>query len=155
MFNSDYLTQADNMNKDLKVSKSVEINAGTERVWDALTNPEKVKTYLFGLDIATDWEAGSKIVFTGNVEGNRYEDKGNVLEKETGKVLKYDYWNSFSGLEDKPENYSVVTYRLESAGDKTKLTWQQEGFVSEEMRGWFEGVVDETLKKIKEIAEQE
>ena len=28
-------------------------------------------------------------------------------------VLKYDYWSGFSGLEDKPENYSLVTYTLE------------------------------------------
>ncbi|HHB51488.1 MAG TPA: SRPBCC domain-containing protein, partial [Saprospiraceae bacterium] len=38
------------MDKDLKVSKSITINATAEQVWDALVNPEKIKKYLFGTE---------------------------------------------------------------------------------------------------------
>ncbi|MBL4624123.1 MAG: hypothetical protein JKY42_03145 [Flavobacteriales bacterium] len=44
------------MNKDLKVSKTIKINASTEQVWDALINPEKIKVYLFGTETITDWK---------------------------------------------------------------------------------------------------
>ncbi len=34
------------MNKNLKVSKSIEINSSADKIWDTLTNPEKIKIYL-------------------------------------------------------------------------------------------------------------
>ncbi|MFT4523676.1 MAG: hypothetical protein ACI8ZN_002631 [Bacteroidia bacterium] len=43
------------MNKKLKVSKSIAINASATQVWDALTDPEKIKVYLFGTEAITDW----------------------------------------------------------------------------------------------------
>ncbi len=41
-----------------------------------------------------------------------------MRENEQNKILSYSYWSGFSGLEDKPENYSLVTYTLESSDDK-------------------------------------
>ena len=78
-----------------------------------LTDPEKIKIYLFGTETITDWNVGSPISFQGNYEGQTCHDKGNVLEVEKNKILKYNYWSSFSGLKDQLENYAVVTYKLE------------------------------------------
>jgi len=38
------------MNRNLKVSKSIEINSIAEKVWDVLINPDKIKAYLFGTE---------------------------------------------------------------------------------------------------------
>lgn len=67
------------MNKNLMVSKSIEINSAAENVWEVLTNPEKIKVYLFGTQTISDWKVGSPIIFQGEYEGHRYKDKGNVL----------------------------------------------------------------------------
>lgn len=47
-----------------------------------IPDPEKIKEYLFGTEVLTDWEMGSQIIFKGEYEGQQYEDKGNVIEKK-------------------------------------------------------------------------
>ena len=56
------------MNRNLKVSKSIEVNSNAKKVWDALTNPGKIKVYLFGTETITDWQIGSPIIFQGEYE---------------------------------------------------------------------------------------
>ena len=144
------------MNKNLKVSKSIEINSNVEKVWEALTNPEKIKIYLFGTETITDWKIGSPIIFQGEYEGHKYKDKGNVLENKMYEILKYDYWSGFSGLEDIPENYSIVTYRIENASDnQVKFTWTQEGFANEEGQQHSENGLNGMLEQIKILVEKE
>jgi len=144
------------MNKNLKVSKSIEINSNYEKVWDALINPEKIKVYLFGTETITDWKIGSPIIFQGDYEGNKYKDKGNVLENTRYKILRYDYWSGFSGLEDKPENYSIITYQIDNISDKlVKFTWTQEGFANEEGQQHSENGLFGMLEQIKKLVEEE
>ncbi len=89
---------------------SVVINASSKKVWEALTNPKLIKQYLFGTDTITDWKKGSQIKWKGVWEGKEYEDKGEVIEAIPEKMLRYTYWSSMSGLEDKKENYVTVSY---------------------------------------------
>ena len=143
------------MNRDLIVSKSIEINSTAKEVWDALTNPEKIKVYLFGTETITDWKVGSPIIFQGSYEGHTYKDKGNVVEVKINEILKYEYWSGFSGLEDKPENYSVVTYTIDNiAENKLKFTWMQEGFANEEGQKHSENGLFGMLEQIKKLVEK-
>jgi uncharacterized protein YndB with AHSA1/START domain len=143
------------MRNDLVVSKSVVINAPAAKVWEALTTPEIIKEYLFGTETITDWKPGSEVIFQGEYQGHKYRDKGLVVENITNKVLSYRYWSGFSGLEDKPENYSLVTYTLAADGDKqTKLTWTQAGFANEEGHKHSESGMDAFLQSIKTIVER-
>ncbi len=142
------------MNKDLSVTHSIEIDATPAEVWDAMTNPEKIKVYLYGTETITDWKVGSPIIFQGEYEGHQYKDKGNVLENKPNELLKYNYWSGFSGLEDKLENYFIVTYLIDDAGDgKTVFTWVQEGFRSEESHKHTQEGLPAMLEQIKTIAE--
>jgi uncharacterized protein YndB with AHSA1/START domain len=144
------------MDKNLKVSKQITINAPQTKVWDALTNPAKMSRYLFSLDTVTDWQPGTPIIFKGEYEGQPYEDKGNVIENNGSTLLKYEYWNSFAEMDDVPENYTVVTYTLQAIDDNTTLfTWTQEGFYDEDWRDEFEMILEtETLLKVKQAAEE-
>jgi uncharacterized protein YndB with AHSA1/START domain len=142
------------MNHDLVVSKSVDINAESSKVWSVLTNPEIIKEYLFGTETITDWKVGSEIIFQGEYNGLKYQDKGVVHENILNELLSYSYWSGFSGLEDKPENYSLVTYSLTYSNNKTKLTWTQKGFANEEGRKHLESGMNEFLGKIKKIVER-
>jgi uncharacterized protein YndB with AHSA1/START domain len=143
------------MDKSLKVSQSIAINAPAAAVWHALTNSAKISTYLFATETITDWQPGSPITFKGEFEGKEHIDKGNVIENEAGKLLKYDYWNSFSEMEDLPQNYSIVTYTLTPVDDNTTtLTWAQEGFYDADWATEFAMYLEtETLPKVKMAAE--
>lgn len=143
------------MNNALKASCSIEIKSTPERVWDVLTNPEKIKVYLFGTETHTDWEVGSPIRFEGNYNGHTYQDKGNVLEVGENELLRYNYWSSMSGLEDQIENYFIVTYLIEDVGNgMLRFTWDQEGFPTEERRQHTENALPMMLEQIKELAER-
>jgi uncharacterized protein YndB with AHSA1/START domain len=142
------------MNKELSMSKSAKINAGTDEVWDALTNPDKIKEYLLGAETVTDWKVGHPVVFKGEYQGKSYEDKGTILQNKEPSVLQYNYWTGLSGLEDKPENYSVVTFELDQLGDdKTLLSWTKEGFSTVEEQLACGPALEESLVKIKELVE--
>jgi uncharacterized protein YndB with AHSA1/START domain len=141
------------MDKTLSVEKEVVIHASPEKVWHALTDRETIRKYFFGTDAISDWKVGSSLIFQGEWEGNTYQDKGTILAAEPGKLLQYNYWSGFSGLEDAPDNYSVVTYRMSSEGDQTILSLAQEGFAGEEAKAHSEGgwtLVLENLKKLLE-----
>jgi uncharacterized protein YndB with AHSA1/START domain len=132
---------------------SININAPREKVWEALTNPQLIKQYLFGTEVTTDWQVGSPITYKGTWEGKAYEDKGVVLENEPGKLLVSTFWSSLSGVPDLPENYQTVRYELFSENGGTRLTLTQDNNDSEESaqhseQNW--NMVLEGLKKLLE-----
>ena len=134
-------------------SVSVIIKADAAKVWEALTNPEMIKQYLFGTKVTTDWKVGSPITYTGVWEGKEYEDKGTILKIEPGKYLLSTYWSGFSGTPDLPENYQKVGYTLEHAEEGTKLTVTQDNIPSEKSRDHSAGnwkMVLESMKKMLE-----
>jgi uncharacterized protein YndB with AHSA1/START domain len=143
------------MDKNLIALSNINIQSTPEKVWDVLINPVKIKEYLFGTEVITDWKIGSSIIFQGEYDGQQYKDKGNVIENKKNELLKYDYWSGFSGLEDKPENYSLVTYKIENLDhNSVNFTWHQQGFSSEEGKCHTEEGLKAMLEKIKELAEE-
>ncbi len=141
------------MEKELLLKTSVTINAPKANVWDAFTNPEQIKKYLFGTEAVSDWKVGSTLVFKGVWDGKAYEDKGYILELEKEKKFKYSYWSSFSGTEDIAENYSHVTYEISEEGGKTLFILTQDGFKTKEAmehseKNW--QAIFESLKTILE-----
>lgn len=128
------------------------IKASAAKVWEALTDPNIVKQYFFGSDQETDWREGSPIFWKGEYEGQPFSDKGEVLQYEPVHRLSYSYLSSFSGLEDKPENYLVVTYELFEDNDGTRLEITQSNYDEEKAehckKNWL--MVIDGLKKIIE-----
>src|SRR6187551_3564185 len=114
------------MKSKLKGQVSTNLHAPINKVWDALTKPEMIKQYFFDTNTFTDWKVGSPIKFRGEWEGKKYEDKGTILDFQKNKMIKYDYWSSISGIEDKPENYVTITYKLTEKDDQVNLTIIQE-----------------------------
>jgi hypothetical protein len=91
----------------------------------------------------------------GGIRWPKFQDKGKVLENSFGKVLKFEYWSSFGGYADTPENYSIITYTLEKADHpKIKFTYTREKIPSESESRMFEGHLPHMLQQIKELAEQ-
>jgi len=143
------------MDQNLVQSHSIEINANIDKVWHALTEPKLIAQYLHGTETITDWKAGSKITFQGEYEGKTYRDGGVIKEIIQNEKLSYTYWTGFSGLEDKPENYSLVTYLVSKIdAGKTKFTWITKGFGSQEEYDRSMNSMPKFLENIKEIVEK-
>jgi len=143
------------MNHNLVVSKSIEIKAGPSKIWNVLTKPEIIKEYLFGTETVTDWKVGSPIIFQGEYKNQKYRDKGVIMENILNKTISYTYWSGFTGLEDKPENYSLVTYKLRVINESTtELSWIQKGFANEDAYKHSESGMQAFLESIKAIAER-
>src|SRR4051812_42085292 len=106
---------------ELSLETALTINAPAAEVWKGLTDPEIVKEYFFGTKLESDWKVGSPIIFSGEWDGKHYEDKGTILDITPGEYVKYSYWSSMSGTEDKPKNYANVSYRLIEEDGATTL----------------------------------
>jgi len=120
------------MARGFEAVSTVTIAAAIDEVWDALTNPEKVKQYMHGTNLSTDWKKGSPIRWRGEWKGKSYEDKGEVLEVKPQRLLRYTHWSPMGGSEDKPENYHTVTCELAGDDGKTTLTLIQDNNPTQE-----------------------
>ncbi len=105
------------------IRNTITINAPAIKVWDALTNPEQTKIYMFGCETVSDWKAGSTLLWQADYEGkNIIFVKGNILKIETGKHLTYSVFDpNNKSMEDIPENYLTVTYDLSEQNGQTIL----------------------------------
>ena len=62
--------------KGYVAEKQVTINAPVDAVWQALTDPAKVKEYMHGTAMETDWTVGSPITWKGEWKGNVVRRQG-------------------------------------------------------------------------------
>jgi uncharacterized protein YndB with AHSA1/START domain len=141
------------MNNELMAEVSLDIKAPAKQVWHALTDPVMVKEYLFGTQLISDWKTGSSIRWKGEWQGKSYTDKGTVLAIDPPKRLQYNYWSSMSKLEDKEENYSIITVTLSEHSGRTSLHLTQNHNATEESRKHSEENWKAVLNKMKEILE--
>lgn len=132
---------------------TIKLNASPDKVWDTLTNPEKVKLWQYGSDLQTSWEIGTSIKFVTKWEDKVFEQWGTVLEFTPLTKLSYSLFAQRPDLEDKPENYFIMNYVLTAENGQTKLEIIQEdnrpNAVQEEPQGE-ENPILQTLKKLVE-----
>ncbi|HTX73538.1 MAG TPA: SRPBCC domain-containing protein [Rectinemataceae bacterium] len=141
------------MSRGLQLHVQIEIHSTPQAVWDALTKPELVKKYLFGTEMKADWRVGGKISYSGEWEGKRYEDKGEIKVFEPRKLFVSTYWSPFSGLPDAPENYQTVSYRISPQGDAVLLELTQDNIKDEAARTHSEANWKKVLEDLRAVAE--
>jgi len=129
------------MPTDISSSTSIILDAPAPRVWEALTTPELIKEWFFGVETETDWTEGSSIVHRGEYQGEPYEDKGTIVRIVPERMIVHTHWSPVSGLPDRAENYQEVAWTLANENGQTKLTVSEVNLPSEEAKaaseqGW-------------------
>jgi uncharacterized protein YndB with AHSA1/START domain len=95
------------------------IRTTPEELWAALTTPEFMRKYWFGINFETDWKAGSpwNLVFPDG----RIADSGEIVEIEQLRRLVLRWRNQFRP-ELHEEGYARCVMEIEQAGEIVKLT---------------------------------
>jgi uncharacterized protein YndB with AHSA1/START domain len=95
------------------------IRTTPEKLWSALTSPDFMKEYWFGMHFETDWKAGSswRLIFPAS----RIADKGEIVEIDPPRRLVLKWRNEFRP-ELKAEGAASCTIQLEPMADAVKLT---------------------------------
>ena len=119
---------------DIMTSHRIDIDAPPERVWAALTTPDQISTWFFGVDTESDWQVGSTLVHRGEYQGQPYEDKGEILELDPPKRFVHTHWSPMSGVPDTSENAQRVTWTLDPSDGGTTLTVQEDNLPSDEAK---------------------
>jgi len=136
-------------------TSTINIKAPVQKVWDALIMPDLVKQWQYGCDLVTNWAIGTDIKFRAEWERKVFEQWGKVLAFQPHTLIKYSLFAPRPGLEDKPENYFIMSYVLRDEKTHTQLEIIQEdnrpGAIQEKPQGE-ENPVLQALKKIAEAA---
>jgi uncharacterized protein YndB with AHSA1/START domain len=95
------------------------IRTTPEKLWSALTSPDFMKEYWFGMHFESDWKAGSswRLVFPDG----RVADTGEIVEIDPPRRLVLKWRNEFRP-ELKAEGAASCTIQLEPMADAVKLT---------------------------------
>ena len=95
------------------------IRTTPERLWSALTTPEFMRDYWFGMHCESDFKAGSpwKLVFADG----RVADAGEIVESTPPNRLVIKWHNQWSP-ELKAEGYSCCIFEIEATDGAVKLT---------------------------------
>ncbi len=138
---------------DIIARAAIAIDAPAAKVWDALTNPEVIKQYMFGTNVGSDWQEGSPIVWQGEWQGTKYEDKGRILKLAPERGIQYTRFSPLSGVPDVPENYHTVTVELSPEGTMTRVALTQDHNATEEEREHSEQNWRMMLEGMKQLLE--
>jgi uncharacterized protein YndB with AHSA1/START domain len=141
------------MNQGLVAQAAATIGAARARVWRALTTPDTIKQYMFGATVISDWRKGSPIVWKGEWQGKRYEDKGVILRLEPERLLQYSHFSPLSGLPDAPDSYHTVTIELSDESPGTRVTLSQDNNATEQARQHSEKNWQTMLEGLKKLLE--
>jgi uncharacterized protein YndB with AHSA1/START domain len=95
------------------------IRTTPEKLWAALTTSEFMKKYWFGMNIETDWKAGSpwKLIFPDG----RIADTGKIVELDRPRRIVLKWRNEFRP-ELAAEGYARCSIELEPQDGAVKLT---------------------------------
>ena len=118
------------MSQPLVVTNAITIHAPAAKVWDALTNPEQTKKYMFGCEALSDWKPGSDLIWKGTFNGvEMIAVKGKIVSIDAPRSLVYTVIDPNNPkIPDLPENYLTITCKLTEQNGDTILEASQGDF---------------------------
>ena len=95
------------------------IRSTSEKVWQALTQPEFTRQFFFGTTWESQWKTGAPWKMIGS--DGQIKDSGEILEIDPPRRLVITWRNEFKP-EITAEGYGRMSYELEQEGEMVKLT---------------------------------
>lgn len=144
------------MSEKLIYHKTVKINAPISDVWNALTNPEMTKQFMYNCIPITDWSIGSPLIWRGADDNVDYVT-GHVLAFDKPNKLSFSTFDPNGKFKDVPDNYLIGTYVLSHHDGLTTIEISQSDFskvedgqrrFEEAEAGW--SMAMDALKKVLE-----
>src|SRR6266511_2647860 len=113
---------------ELAHTAETEVGAPAERVWDAITDPELTRRYVFGCDIEGEWRPGAAWRYHS---GGRTAIEGTVLEAAAPHLLRLtarDTWDP-TATDEPPYR---ITWRIDPMpGGRSRVRLVHDGFESQ------------------------
>jgi hypothetical protein len=142
--------------KEFKIS----INAPREKVWKVLwdesTYPKWTSVFSEGSRAETDWEKGSKVLFS---DGKGSGMVSTIADKIPNEFMSFKHLGMMNnGVEDTQSDQvkawagSLENYTLRDRGTDTELKVEID--LSDEWKEYFEKTFPQALAKVKELAEK-
>lgn len=129
------------------------IRTTPKKLWHALTTPEIIKQFRFGMSVESEWKVGS--AWRMYADGSLM-DSGEILESVSQKRLVMSWLNEWKP-EFKAEGNSRLVYEIEPVGPSAKLTLTHSmertdsKFIESVSEGW--PLVLSNLKSLLETGE--
>lgn len=135
------------------------INAPREKVWDILWNdttyPQWTKAFSEVSLAVTDWQKGSKVLFT---DGKGDGMVSRIAEKIPNEFMSFEHLGEVvNGVEDTESEKvkiwagSKENYTLKTVDGKTELTMDMD--ITEDFKEMFEKMWPKAMANIKELSE--
>lgn len=102
------------------------IKTTPEKLWDALTTPEFTRRYWFGIDVKSDWKAGSAITY---FKAGKNLVEGKVLIADRPKVLAYTFHEVEGTSSHEPPTRVTLEIEPERGTETVRLTITHTDFV--------------------------
>ena len=139
--------------EDRTLNKDITLNATPEAVWQALTDPEKTKQFLFGCEAISTWQVGAPLEFQMTMGGETMTIvKGVIEEVEPHAVLQHTCFEARH--ENDPSQHTTARYQLEAVPEGTRLTIRQGAFPTAEQCAQNSASWDMALGGLKQIVEE-
>ncbi len=143
------------------IRKSIEIEAPEKKIWDVLIQDHYSRDWMAifspGSHALTDWQAGSKVIFT---DGSGSGIIGRIIANDPTELLSIEYDGVLTDNKEDFESEEAQVfkgareiYRLTQKDGKTVLDIESdmtEGFFDTMSKAW-----DEAMPRIKYLAENE
>ncbi len=136
----------------MEIIKERKIETSPSILWSVLTKPEHMEKWL-GVKVESNWKVNDDIFFHFSWKGKDYVDKGKLIGFDKSRLFVYTYWSHFSGLPDKPENYSKIRFELIGNGNATIMKLIHSEIKNQTMYEHSDNNWEGTLDEIKKIAE--
>lgn len=115
------------------------IRTTPEKLWSALTDPDQMREYWFGMRIESEWKKGAewRMLFPDG----RVGDTGEILEFNPPKRMRLKWRNEYRP-ELKAEGVSLCTMELDPVGATVRLTithsieYPESKFIQAVSGGW-------------------
>lgn len=142
-----------------KITKSITVNAPKDRVWSVLTTADRYAEWaaVFSPDgkagVQTDWQEGSKVVFT---DGQGMGLVGTITKHVPNEIITFSYVAELGedGVETETAmKDSVEQYAVAEQDGMTLLSIELD--MEEEYYDMMAAAWDKALVKVKEMAEED